>query len=151
MTVIASRGMKASGATKAEASTASPMVVRRGEISALRTASSSLETAFHCLPSEDVSAFRLASSSDSSLNSFSIVISSRRASWRSRVSRMKSAWTSVRPKRAIRTALGWSSSRTMRITSSRFRKTMRRPSSRCSRFSTRAIRHCDRRFSTSRR
>ena len=55
------------------------MVVRRGEISALRTASSSLEIAFHCLPSDDVSAFRLASSSDSALNSFSIVISSRRA------------------------------------------------------------------------
>ncbi|MNT06375.1 hypothetical protein D3C72_1410380 [compost metagenome] len=80
MTVMASRGMKASGATKAEASTASPMVVRRGEISALRTTSSSLEMAFHCLPSEDVSAFSAASSSDRALNSFSIAISSIRAS-----------------------------------------------------------------------
>ncbi|MNE96380.1 hypothetical protein D3C80_1945780 [compost metagenome] len=77
---MASRGMKASGATKAEASTASPMVVRRGEISALRTTSSSLEMAFHCLPSEDVSAFSAASSSDRALNSFSIAISSIRAS-----------------------------------------------------------------------
>ena len=33
------------------------MVVRRGETSALRTASSSLEMAFHCLPSDEVSAF----------------------------------------------------------------------------------------------
>ncbi|MNI46155.1 hypothetical protein D3C73_1006040 [compost metagenome] len=78
--MIASRGMKASGATKAEASIASPMVVRRGETRALRTASSSLLMAFHCLASDDVSACNAASSSDSSLNSFSIVISSSRAS-----------------------------------------------------------------------
>ncbi|MNY67409.1 hypothetical protein D3C86_2049910 [compost metagenome] len=85
---MASRGMKASGATKAELSTASPMVVRRGEIRALRTASSSLEMAFHCLASDEVSAFSVASSSASALYSLSIAISSIRASWRRRVSRM---------------------------------------------------------------
>ncbi|MNN36651.1 hypothetical protein D3C81_1505540 [compost metagenome] len=74
-----------------------------------------------------------------------IFISSRRASCFSLVSRMYSAWSSDRPKRAISAAFGSSSVRMMWITSSRLRNATSRPSNRCRRRSTFCSRCCRRR------
>ena len=65
----------------------------------------------------------------SSFSSCSILIASRRASWRSRISRMSSAWTGLSVKRAMSAAFGSSAARMMRITSSILSRTSARPSS----------------------
>ncbi|CFP67211.1 Uncharacterised protein [Bordetella pertussis] len=54
-------------------------------------------------------------------SSCSILMPSRRASWRRRISRMSSAWRSVSPKRAISAARGSSASRMVWMTSSTLR------------------------------
>ena len=71
---------------------------------------------------------RLPCSLRSSESSCSILMASSLASWRRRISKMSSAWRSVRLKRAISAALGSSLWRMMAITSSILSKTSWRPS-----------------------
>ena len=80
--------------------------------------------------------FRRPCSSRNSFNSFSSLKPSKRANWRRRISKMSSAWISVSPNAAIKSVFGSSDSRMTLITSSMCRKTFRRPSRMCSRFST---------------
>ncbi len=80
-----------------------------------------------------------------SLSSCSILRASRRASWRRRISRMSSAWRSLRRKRSISAALGSSAPRMMAITSSMLSSTVCRPSRMWMRSSTLARRCCERR------
>ena len=66
-----------------------------------------------------------------SLSSCSILIPSRRANWRKRISRISSAWRSLSLNSLIKSALGSSLLRMILITLSMFRRTVKRPSKIC--------------------
>ena len=67
----------------------------------------------------------------SSLSSCSILIPSKRANWRKRISRISSAWRSLSLNSLIKSALGSSLLRIILITLSIFRRTIKRPSKIC--------------------
>ena len=109
---------------------------RRASPNFLASASNSSFTCFFNLAFEPRIILILSRSFASSSCSPRIFISSKRASCLSLVSRMYSVCSSLSLKRFINTGLGSSSVRIMRITSSRFKNAVKKPSSKCSRRST---------------
>ena len=87
----------------------------------------------------------------SALSSLSILIASSRASWRRRISRMSSAWTSVSPNAAISSAFGSSALRMTLITLSMESSAIMRPSRMWMRRSTSPSRCVVRRVTVSKR
>ncbi len=156
ITVIGSRATSASTVAEASIVGASSKVERRLPTavfgpSTSRTWRRPAPTSFHCCPSELSMPWMPSRSSARSACSRRNSISSSLASWRRRVLRMASAWMSSISNVAISLALGSSSKRTMRITSSRLRKTINRPARMCRRCSILPSRNSARRTITSRR